>query len=80
MEPCTLPQSMTHLDVIQAHVRRLPRTSYAGSKNLPYPLLFSGLVAAWGVGKSALIRGSQNSMGYISEAAFSLGVAHPDAM
>jgi len=48
MEPCTIPQSMTHLDVIQAHVRRLPRTSYARLKNLPYALLFSGLAAAWG--------------------------------
>ena len=43
--------SAAHLDVILAHERRLPRTSYAGSKNIPYPLpLISGRAGGWEIG------------------------------
>jgi hypothetical protein len=72
MARCGILLSEIHpLDVIQEHAKRLPRTSYAGSKNQIHLPLFSGLMVVQESGNRRSCRSSQREVVHITEGAFS---------
>jgi hypothetical protein len=86
-----LSQAVSHGAMHDSTERDLSPRCHPGTRERPtediicwieepiHPPLFSGLAAAREWGNQRSCRGSQNSKGYISAAAFSSGGAHLDA-